>query len=298
MKHTNFKKLLLPSLFFIVFSFFLSCKKEEKVDPKPVADFTYIVTGNSVQFTNTSTNYVSSAWTFSDAGSVSTGASPMHTFSTSGAYKVKLVVTSKDGSTSTKEKTVEIQAVAVEMNLLLNSTFAGNTSWTVVHPLIEGFETPTIIKFDNKLHLSFESLETVHKTSAQVYQAIELQAGTYKVDGSFDVGADNFRMAVEFCFSKTKPSVGVEIPFEDKLIGFQSFYYCDHSAFSGPVRSVSTGAGTEDNPGCRSEPFPARKDGKVTITTPGTYYFIIRIGSYDGNFGANFNVTSVELKKI
>ena len=62
-----------------------------------------------------------------------------------------------------------------------------------------------------QLHPSFESLKPEHKTFAQVYQAIELEAGTYKADGAFDVGADNFRMAADFCFSKTKPSVGIDI---------------------------------------------------------------------------------------
>ena len=284
MKHTNFKKLLLPSLFFIVFSFFLSCKKEEKVDPKPVADFTYVVTGNSVQFTNTSTNYVSSAWTFSDAGSVSTGASAMHTFSTPGAYKVKLVVTSKDGSTSTKEKTVEIQA-AVITNLLLNNTFVNSENWTVTEAFSNGI-TDIISTFNNKITLS--SSGAGNEAGILISQAVELTPGTYKL--ALDVSTEDTQNNnwINLMLLNEQPEDGTDPDEESIVIGIDG---CNDKALVGDLASL----GTVGQDGCRTG---TTTNGQVVIATAGRYYFAIGTGIYDGTFGNNYNINSVSLTKM
>ncbi len=59
------------------------------VDPAAVADFTYVVNGYTVTFTNNSANAVSYSWDFGD-GSTSTLQSPVHSYS-NGTYDVLLI---------------------------------------------------------------------------------------------------------------------------------------------------------------------------------------------------------------
>lgn len=68
--------------------------------PAPLeVSFTAEVQGTAASYT----------WDFGD-GSTSTEANPTHTFTTEGAYTVKLVVTAPDGSTASAEKTITVTA--------------------------------------------------------------------------------------------------------------------------------------------------------------------------------------------
>ncbi|WP_440056621.1 trypsin-like serine protease (plasmid) [Pseudoalteromonas sp. T1lg65] len=79
-------------------------------DNKPVADFTYSISGQSVQFTDKSTDdkgVDSRSWNFGD-GSTSTQANPSHTYQTDGTYTVTLTVTDTKGQTDTTSSSVKI----------------------------------------------------------------------------------------------------------------------------------------------------------------------------------------------
>lgn len=66
----------------------------------PVASFTYSVSGNTVTFTDQSTNAAVWYWYFGDAGT-STMQNPTHTYATAGTYTVYLLVESALGCTDT-----------------------------------------------------------------------------------------------------------------------------------------------------------------------------------------------------
>jgi serine protease len=70
-----------------------ACSKEDM----PVADFTYVVSGKTVQFTNTSTNAKDYYWQFGDGG-VSDSASPSYTYAKAGTYTVVLRALNLDAS--------------------------------------------------------------------------------------------------------------------------------------------------------------------------------------------------------
>jgi len=65
----------------------------------PVSDFTYVVNGLNVTFTQNSSQAASYAWYFDD-GTTSSLANPAHVFATNGTFNVKLVVTNPCGKDS------------------------------------------------------------------------------------------------------------------------------------------------------------------------------------------------------
>jgi PKD repeat protein len=97
---------------------FTSCTKEagpivdeEGTLPKPTSSFAYeVVDPNdpfTIKFTNSSTNFADSRWSFDD-DSTSSEASPTHTFLKTGTFNVKLVSINEDGYWAQREETVVI----------------------------------------------------------------------------------------------------------------------------------------------------------------------------------------------
>ncbi|MEM6298476.1 MAG: PKD domain-containing protein [Bacteroidota bacterium] len=80
----------------------------------PTADFTFSPdspeTGQTVQFTSTTTNANSLSWDFGD-GTSSTDANPTHVYDNEGSYTVTLTATG-DGGTVTAERTISVQAAS------------------------------------------------------------------------------------------------------------------------------------------------------------------------------------------
>ncbi len=96
---TKTKAWMLAILFISIFV--VSCNKEEEGDP-PVAGFTAdktaVTTGESIQFTDTSTESPTSwSWDFGD-GNNSSSQNPTHAYDTEGTYSVSLTATNEYGS--------------------------------------------------------------------------------------------------------------------------------------------------------------------------------------------------------
>ncbi len=66
------------------------------INPQAVASFSGAVNGNSVDFTNNSTNAVAYSWNFGD-GQTSTEISPSHTYSAPGTYTITLIAIGSGG---------------------------------------------------------------------------------------------------------------------------------------------------------------------------------------------------------
>jgi PKD repeat protein len=95
-------KVLLCLAGFLSIFLLISCSKNE-AKPKPVAGFTPSKTsamvGEEIQFSNTSTDATSYAWSFGD-GTTSTSESPTKTYDAAGTYTVSLSATGAGGTAS------------------------------------------------------------------------------------------------------------------------------------------------------------------------------------------------------
>ncbi|HOY05706.1 MAG TPA: PKD domain-containing protein [Saprospiraceae bacterium] len=82
-----------------------SITKQITISPKPTANFTYTMSGNTASFTNTSVNADTYFWEFGN-GFTSVETSPQFTYPASGTYNVTLTATNSCG---TSTKTVAIK---------------------------------------------------------------------------------------------------------------------------------------------------------------------------------------------
>lgn len=87
------------------------------VDPLPIANFSFTPAnpsaGQTVTFTNNSTNATSSTWDFGDASAPNTNTNPTHIYANDGNYTITLVVTNSCGSDTTTQ-TISIALAVAE----------------------------------------------------------------------------------------------------------------------------------------------------------------------------------------
>lgn len=131
---------------FLVFSISIAalagaCRKNEGISsvvaegPAPDAAFTNSSGSLVVNFTNQSKDGESYYWQFGD-GSVSTEASPAHTYQVAGRYTVRLKARSAAGYTDTVSRQV-IASAAAEANFGIGSTFGTHVIFTNLSTAVE-----------------------------------------------------------------------------------------------------------------------------------------------------------------
>jgi PKD repeat protein len=111
-------------LLLLVLAFTFGCSKDEDPDPQqpitPVVDFSYTFSGNfppvDVHFANQTINGHTWLWEFGD-GSVSTQHSPVHNYTVSGMYTVKLTATSTDTIVKSISKLITIPELPTKLYL-------------------------------------------------------------------------------------------------------------------------------------------------------------------------------------
>ena len=111
------------------------------------ADFNNIIIGDSVIFTNTSSNYENVFWDFGD-GYSSTIGSPNHTYSNTGNYDVTLVVTTNNGCLSDTLTTTLTIAPFVSLC----------DSVVLIYNYMDTTTTPNLIYFDVQVSGFFPSV--------------------------------------------------------------------------------------------------------------------------------------------
>ncbi len=76
------------------------------VQAGPSAGYTVAASGNTANFTNTSTNATSYSWNFGDGTPASTMANPSHTYSAEGTYTVVLTATGPCGTSTSSQQVI------------------------------------------------------------------------------------------------------------------------------------------------------------------------------------------------
>jgi len=106
------------------------------LSPNPTAKITFVVDGQTVAFTGTTTYATSVVWDFGD-GETSTEENPTHTYVASGSYTVTLTATSEERKTATVvTKTVNL--AEPELVVKIEGTVIGHSgSWDNVNGLID-----------------------------------------------------------------------------------------------------------------------------------------------------------------
>jgi PKD repeat protein len=112
--------------------------------PKPATSFTAVVNDKTVTFTNTSKYANSYSWDFGD-GQTSTLESPVHTYASSGVFKVVLTATNAAGSSTAQQEFTFASGAFTEADLIggawkvrpeANSVFVGpalgSNAWYIV----------------------------------------------------------------------------------------------------------------------------------------------------------------------
>ena len=134
------KEIFLCTIMSALILFNSSCIKDILPEPT-IADFSYsgaLVTGNSITFSNSSTNASSYSWDFGDYSSpgnnTSTVANPQHIFNIPGDFTVTLTATGKGGANSIS-KTLHIQSVAPTCRIVeeVGSSITTATTWKSCH---------------------------------------------------------------------------------------------------------------------------------------------------------------------
>ncbi|MCE5231687.1 MAG: protease pro-enzyme activation domain-containing protein [Mizugakiibacter sp.] len=97
----------------------------------PVANFSFVASGLTVNFTDSSTDsdgtIASRSWTFGDGGT-STATNPSHTYAAAGTYSVSLTVTDNGGATNTKTQSVTVSSGGGSSQLLGNTGFESGSA--------------------------------------------------------------------------------------------------------------------------------------------------------------------------
>lgn len=280
---STFLKLFLVAL---VASFALvACDDEGETPQAPLAFFTFEADADNTQlinFTNETEGGETYLWEFGD-NMTSTEMNPSHEYADGGTYTVKLTATNAGGDNVYSEEITVASNAAV--NLVVNGELTDDSNWTVQQFNENNNGSVTFADeavFFNEVVDIAEGGWGEAWAHAGMYQAIEIEAGTYIFDMDFVTEGINETWC-EVWIGTTAPVENEEYNGEDGAvrIGLINAWDCPSTnTFSG---SLSTG------PECNPESFE--------LTETATYYLVIRSGGF--NFGPNgIKVDNLSLTKF
>ncbi len=187
------------------------CVAYDSVDvsllPLPDATFNNNITNgkSAVQFNATTTTHTNYTWDFGDGSAKSTQTSPAHTYTQTGAYIVKLVVTGANGCKDSSTQTINVNtainmplALVNELNVFpnpynheanLNFTLAKNSQVNIELYDIYGRKINTLANA-SMAEGKHSILITTHNTAQAVYILRMLVNGQSTIIRLVDLGSD------------------------------------------------------------------------------------------------------------
>lgn len=197
---------LLLSLTLILFS----CHKTTPPNP-PTASFSVDLTdpevGQTVFFTNNSENGDQYEWDFGD-GTGTSDMNPTHSYTATGAYDVKLTVTSRNGATDNTGLTLNVM-VPTLLEIEVDEYYAPNTpvanASVILYPTLADWHAQT-----NKVQEAFTDADGIAVFA-------NLDPFVYYVD-VYEATHDNYQLAAEDAGFITTPQV-----ITHKITGFVAY---------------------------------------------------------------------------
>jgi len=183
-----------------------------------------------------------------------------------GTYTITLTVLSEGGhSIATQEIVVENDASS-GVNVVEGGEMNDPGAWTFTELGI----SPTSYEFVD------ETVKFTNNDPAQsnigMWQAVEMDGGrTYQFSAAVS-GGGMVNSWMEVMILDAEPQEGVD-PSSTVISGLNTWAGCGVDAFSGNLTSLSCAG-----------------DGTVSVSTSGTYYLFIKVGSWDGNLGSGLTV--------
>lgn len=231
------------------------------------------------KITNTTTGQ-----SFPSAGELKTeGNTHSFTFTVSGAYKVRHRVTGRVGGTNfVSEQTIDIAVLIPPQeygpNLIQSPNFEDATDWTTFNT--SGTETVTWTFNDDSATVN-GGVQDVW-TGQGIYQAIQVEAGTYYMDMHVDSPGASTNMWFQVFTGINEPQQNTDyLGDADVKMGLNTWSGCATAAFDGKLSEVGcVGTGTD-----------------VTFTAPQTIYFVIKVGTGATNGVNNITVKDIVFKK-
>jgi PKD repeat protein len=256
-----------------------SCS-DDSVGPSMIeAAFSFTVNNPlKVSFTNESAKATRYGWNFGD-GTSSSEENPMHEYLAGGTYKVTLIAKSSTGSKIIIHD-VTVEGVP-EVNLLQGSDMSNAADWN----LYSAGATLTTAEFaDGKL--KFSNGAGPAQTNILLWQAVEVEADVeYRF--SADVkGSGATNSWAELLFGTVQPANGSDYS-NGLYTGINTWDGCGTSAFEGNFATISCKAPSNG------------KGGVVSFANSGTIYVVLKVGSWDGSWGASgITFDNIKLVKL
>lgn len=254
--------------------------KEVALPAKPVVSFTATPLAsnpNIIVIQNTTANTFQLLW---DLGNGMTSRKQADTvlYDTKGQYVIKLNAFNAGGySTATQTVTIANDYPGVEVLQGGNMEGASQSNWTVLNT----GGTQTNIAFTNGV-LKFSN---TGGSNGAVYQAVNVKAGKTYTFSADVAGSGATNTWFEIYLGKTVPTQGTDYT-DNKYISLNTWSGCGGSAFTGNLALIGCdGSGTG-------------KLGKMTFSSTGTIYLVIKAGSSGGTMGTSgITIDNVSLKE-
>lgn len=182
-------------------------------------------------------------------------------FENSGTYDITLTVSSAGGYTvATQSVTVENDAITGE-DLVVGGDMEDESAWSFTTsgntPIDHAFENGELVVTDGN----------PAQATLAMWQKLELKGGrAYQFDASIR-GAGMTNSWMEVILIEEEPAEGSD-PSGDVFVGLNTWTGCGNDAFDTNLLEIS----------CLG-------DGRINVATDGTYYLVIKIGSWDGYLG-------------
>ncbi|GAB3340465.1 hypothetical protein GCM10027429_27980 [Marivirga atlantica] len=270
MKSININSFSIVAGFLMIFGGISCTPDDEELGLGPKAEAAFTITDISTQ--NSKNTYVlqsttekgfSYKWNLGNGNEFVGEATDTVTYDDRGTYEVTLTVLSAGGY-STATQTVDVANDAVTgSSAVSGGDMENEEAWSFT------------ASGNTEINYTFSdgALNVTNGNPAQstlaIWQAVELKGGrAYQFDASVK-GSGMTNSWLEVILLQDEPEEGSD-PSGDVFTGLNTWTGCGNDAFDTTLGELS----------CLG-------DGKVNIATDGTYYLVIKTGSWDGNLGEN-----------